>query len=58
MEVKFNVRDIISKCNLGIFVDFDNKVITAFLKVYFCTFEFVELAVRLVGVIKLDSLES
>ena len=29
-----------------------NKVITAFPKVYFCVFEFIELAVRLVGVIK------
>ena len=29
-----------------------NKFITTFPKVYFCAFEFVELAVRLVGVIK------
>ena len=29
-----------------------NKVITAFLKVNFCAYEFIELAVRLVGVIK------
>jgi len=34
-----------------------NKVITVFSKVYFCVFEFVELAVRLVGVTRLDSLE-
>ena len=55
MGVKFHVIDIISKCTL--FVDSDNKIIIAFPKVYFCTFEFVE-AVRLVGVISLDSLES
>ena len=39
-----------------LFVDSDNKVITVFLKVYFYAFEFVELAVRLVIVIKLDRL--
>jgi len=35
-----------------------NKVITTYPKVYFCTFKVVELAFRLVGVIKLDSFES
>ena len=49
MGVKFHVADIIFKCTLWIFVDSD-KFITAFHKVYFCAFEFVELAV--------DSLES
>jgi len=29
-----------------------------FSKIYFCAYEFVELTVRLVGVIRLDSLES
>ena len=51
------MTDIILECTLYIFVDSD-KFITAFLKVYFCAFEFIELAVRLVGVIRLDSLES
>jgi len=35
-----------------------NKIITAFRKVYLCEFEFVELAIRLVGVTQLNSLES
>ena len=45
-------------CVSAHFVILINKIITAFSKVFFYAFEFVELAVRLVGVIKLDSLES